>query len=134
MVKIEGKTRRRWQRMRWVNSVITAMNVNVGKLWGAIESRESWYAMVHGVTKTEQEQEQQQQCFTYISFSRITLNRHAVSNVFYPSSNVLILIYWQSMSIELRPIIDLLQESITERQKGMFQNSKLQCYIHFSTV
>ena len=48
--KIEGK-RRGWQRMRWLDSITTAANMNMSKLWEAAEDRRAWHAAVHGVTK-----------------------------------------------------------------------------------
>ena len=49
--KIEGK-RRGWQRMRWLDSITTAANMNMSKLWEAAEDRRAWHAAVHGVTKS----------------------------------------------------------------------------------
>ena len=48
--KIEGR-RRKWQRMRWLDSITDAMHMNLGKLWEMVRDREAWHAAVHGVTK-----------------------------------------------------------------------------------
>ena len=48
--KIEG--RRKWQRLRWLDGITDAMNVNFGKLWEMVRDREAWRAAVHGVTNS----------------------------------------------------------------------------------
>ena len=50
--KIEGKRRRGWQRMRWLDSISDSMDINLSKLWEIVEDRGAWHASVHGVTKS----------------------------------------------------------------------------------
>ena len=49
--KIEGR-RRGCQRVRWLDSITDAMNMNLGKLLEMVTDKEAWHAAVHGVTKS----------------------------------------------------------------------------------
>ena len=49
--KIEGRRRRRSQRMRWLDGIIDAMHMNLGKLWVMVRDMEAWHSAAHMVTR-----------------------------------------------------------------------------------
>ena len=50
--KIEGKRRRRWEKMRLLDSTTDSMDINLCKIQEVVKDREAWHAAVHGVAKS----------------------------------------------------------------------------------
>ena len=51
--KIEGRRERGHLRMRWLDGISSAMDMNLGQLREMVRNREAWHAAVHGVTKSQ---------------------------------------------------------------------------------
>ena len=59
--RIEGRRRRGHQRMRCLDGLTDAVDMNLGKLWAMVRDREAWHAAVHGVLKSQTDWATEQQ-------------------------------------------------------------------------
>ena len=50
--KTEGRRRRGWQRVSWLDGVTDSVDMNLSKLWEIVKNREAWHTAVHWVTKS----------------------------------------------------------------------------------
>ena len=53
MAKVEGRRRRVCQRIKWLDGITDAMDMNLGKLQEMVRDREAWRAAVHAVTESD---------------------------------------------------------------------------------
>ena len=50
--KIEGRRRRWWQRIRWLEDISDSVDMGFNKLWNIVKGKEAWHAAVHGIAES----------------------------------------------------------------------------------
>ena len=81
LAKIEGKRRRGWQRMKWLDGITDSIDMNLSKLQEIVKNREAWHAAVYGVTKNPT---QLNDSTTIVIFTIICLH-HTFQSVNWPA-------------------------------------------------
>ena len=68
--KVEGRRRRRQQRMRWLDGITNSIDLSLNKLWEIVKGREAWHAAVHEITDSQ----------TQFSSNKTMLSDHVISS------------------------------------------------------
>ena len=76
--KIEGRRRRGWQRMRWLDGITDLMDMSLSKLWELVMDREAWHAAVQGSQRVGHDwatEQQNRECIYWLTYLTIQGSR-----------------------------------------------------------
>ena len=136
--KIEGRRRRRWQRMRWLDMITDSMHTSLSKLWEMVKDREAWRAAVHGSHKQLDMTEGLDKNKT--NYLLPTLSQHCLISSTYISFNsvswqsddtFLVYLFWSWRNQGLREIRQFHNSTFKHDQALLFQALGVCRLLHF---
>ena len=71
--KTEGRRRRGWQRMRWLDGITDSMDMSLSKFQEMVKDREAWRTVVYGITKNQTWLNNWTKCMYYFTEKQTTL-------------------------------------------------------------